>query len=160
MNFRIALLSCCLFILIASSPCWADTNNDGVKTFMSGDYPTAFKIFTPLAEQGNAGAQFNLGRMYDDGQGVPQDYKLAVKWYSAAAEQGISAAQHNVGVMYVKGQGVPVDYIQAYAWFSVAATNGEEEGKKSRDSLASEMTPSQLEKGQQLAKEIWARLGN
>ena len=36
----------------------------------------------------NAIAQFNLGYMYDQGEGVPQDYKLAVEWHRKAAEQG------------------------------------------------------------------------
>ena len=40
------------------------------------------------AEQGNAAAQYNLGVMYDNGEGVPQDYAEAAKWYRLAAEQG------------------------------------------------------------------------
>lgn len=60
------------------------------------------------AEQGKVEAQYNLGRMYYFGHGVPQDcYKIAVKWFSKAAEQGDAAAQNNLGVMYENGQGVP-----------------------------------------------------
>ena len=46
------------------------------------------KIMQELAEQGDAEAQFNLGVMYANGEGVPQDYAEAVKWYPKAAEQG------------------------------------------------------------------------
>ena len=43
------------------------------------------------ADQGNATAQNNLGKMYANGdQGVPQDDQEAVKWYHLAAEQGAS----------------------------------------------------------------------
>ena len=54
----------------------------------------------PLAEQGDANAQFSLGKIYDYGQGVPRNDKTAVKWYRLAAEQGHAEAQFNLGVMY------------------------------------------------------------
>ena len=58
------------------------------------------------AEQGDAPAQFMLGRMYANGDGVPQDAAEAVRWYRLAAEQGLAEAQFNLGVMYANGQGV------------------------------------------------------
>ena len=60
----------------------------GVTAYNSGDFATALREWKPLAEQGNAYAQNNLGLMYDNGQGVLQDYKTAVKWYRLAAKQG------------------------------------------------------------------------
>ena len=78
--------------------------------YESKDYATALKLWRPLAEQGDAQAQYNLGIMYDNGQGVPQDDAEAVKWYRKAAEQGIAKAQYNLGVMYANGRGVPQDY--------------------------------------------------
>jgi uncharacterized protein len=69
-------------------------------------------------------AQYNLGVMYDDGQGVPQDYAVAVSWYRKAAEQGDADAQVNLGVLYGMGQGVPQDYVIAHMWFSLAVTGG------------------------------------
>ena len=65
----------------------------GLTAYESGDYATALREWTPLAKQGNADAQYNLGGMYDNGQGVPQDYKTAVKWWKLAAEQGDADAQ-------------------------------------------------------------------
>ena len=53
-----------------------------------GDYATATRLLRPLAEQGIADAQYNLGVMYYNGWGVPQDYSAAVSWYRKAAEQG------------------------------------------------------------------------
>src|SRR5674476_1660187 len=66
---------------------------DGITAYRSGDYATALRILRPLAEQGNAAAQFNLGSMYAHGQGVTQDYREVVKWYRLGAEQGSSTAQ-------------------------------------------------------------------
>jgi len=62
----------------------------------SADYAIALREWTPLAEQGDAYAQYNLGLMYERGQGVPQDYKIATKWYKLSAEQGDVDAQHKL----------------------------------------------------------------
>ena len=90
-----------------------------------GDYATALRFWRPLADQGNAGAQYNLGNMYDKGQGVPQDYAAAVSWYRKAADQGFAAAQYNLGNMYRLGQGVPQDYAAAVSWTRKAADQGD-----------------------------------
>jgi TPR repeat protein len=62
------------------------------------------------AESGNANAQNNLARMYEDGRGVPKDYSEAVKWFHRAADQGVAAAQFNLGRAFEIGRGVPKDY--------------------------------------------------
>jgi len=85
---------------------------------------TALREWRPLAEQGNANAQFFLGVMYDKGRGVPQDYAEAVKWLRKAAEQGVAEAQYNLGVMYDRGLGVPQDYAEAVKWSRKAAEQG------------------------------------
>jgi TPR repeat protein len=69
----------------------------GLDAYDRGDYATALREWTPLAEQGLASAQFNLGRMYYNGEGVPQDSKTAVKWFRRAAEQGHAGAQSRLG---------------------------------------------------------------
>ncbi|HUS98544.1 MAG TPA: sel1 repeat family protein, partial [Hyphomicrobiaceae bacterium] len=61
-----------------------------------GDYATALKFWRPLAEQGNAAAQYRLGLIYANGRGMPQDNAEAVKWYGMAAEQGDAEAQLNL----------------------------------------------------------------
>jgi len=97
---------------------------DAVTAYNRGDYATAYRLFKPLAEQGNDKAQLNLGFLYENGQGVPQDYTEAVKWYRKAAEQGNIAAQFNLGVIYDKGQGVPQDYTEVEKWWRKAAEQG------------------------------------
>ena len=80
-----------------AAPAWAGFA-EGVAAFERRDYATALREFRPLAEQGHADAQFNLGLMYYKGQGVPQDHAEAMKWYRKAAEQGDADAQRNLGV--------------------------------------------------------------
>jgi TPR repeat protein len=96
----------------------------GWTAYESGYYSTALREWTPLAKQGFADAQFNLGVMYKNGKGIPQDYKTAVKWYTPAAEQGLVGAQFNLGQMYRLGQGVPQDYTTAAKWYKLAAEQG------------------------------------
>ena len=66
------------------------------------DYGTIFAEWIPLAERGNADAQYRIGMMYEEGRGVTQDYAEAMKWYRLAAEQGVADAQYNIGVMWTK----------------------------------------------------------
>ena len=77
------------------------------------------------AEQGDAEAQFFLGHLYDDGDGVPEDDAEAVRWYRKAAEQGNALAQYQLGVMYYRGGGVPQDYAEAVSWFRQGAEQGD-----------------------------------
>ena len=97
---------------------------DGVAAYEKGDYATALRLLRPIADQGDAGAQYNLGLMYANGQGVPQDYAAAVNWYRKAAEQGDNGAQVNLGLMYDNGQGVQQDYATAMSWYRKAAEQG------------------------------------
>ncbi|MBQ3378207.1 MAG: sel1 repeat family protein, partial [Synergistaceae bacterium] len=69
----------------------------GLDYYNKKDYAKAFKEFSKAAQGGHAGAQHNLGFMYDNGQGVRQDYQQAVYWYRKAAEQGDAGAQNNLG---------------------------------------------------------------
>ena len=76
-------------------------------------------------EQGDAVSQFNLGLMYDTGEGVTQDYQEAVRWYRLAAAQGYVNAQFNLAVMYANGYGVAQDYQEAIRLYQALAEQGE-----------------------------------
>mgnify|MGYP000046908671 CR=1 FL=1 len=84
-----------------------------------------FEETKKLAEQGDAEAQFNLGVIYDYGEGVPENDKEAVKWYRKSAEQGNAKAQGNLGVRNGKGEGVPENDAEAvkgkrkYCWLGL-----------------------------------------
>ena len=66
---------------------------DAQDAYVRKDYATVLRLLRPLAEQGDAPAQSNLGVMYEKGHGVTQDYKEAVRLYRLAAEQGYALAQ-------------------------------------------------------------------
>ena len=85
---------------------------DGQAASRSGDYETALRLWRPLAEQGHAQSQVNLGTIYTLGKDVPQDYAQALKWLRLAAgqENDVAAqaiAQVKLGGMYADGEGVP-----------------------------------------------------
>ena len=119
------LASVMIFLGGASLPATGQSFSDGVNAYNAGNYTAAYENFKPLAEQGDAWAQSNLGVMYDNGQGVLQDYAEALKWYRLAAEQGNAAAQTNLGVMYGNGDGVLQDYAEAAKWWRLAAEQGD-----------------------------------
>ena len=89
-------------LLGSAGAVWAQDFNKGLKAAQSGDFATALKEWKPLAEQGDAVAQSNLGVMYEKGKGVTQDYAEAVKWYRKAAEQGNASAQLNLRDLKIK----------------------------------------------------------
>ena len=118
-----------------------------------GDFATALTEWRPIAEQGHADTQLNLGLMYGLGAGVPLDRKVAAKWITAAAEQGHVFAQYLLGEMYTNGQGVLQDDIQAQMWWNIAAANGDKDAARRRDHVAKKMAASQIQEAQQLARE-------
>jgi len=121
---RKLLLTMTLALLLGVETAPAGPFEDGSAAYQRGDYAEALKWYRLSAEQGNAGAQTNLGVMYDNGQGVGQDKAEAVKWYRLAAARGSAEAQYNLGEMYAEGQGVAQDYGEALTWYRQSAARG------------------------------------
>jgi hypothetical protein len=124
-----------------------------VITYQNREYAAAAMLFRPLAAQGRAGAQYYLGFMYANGQGVLQDYTEAVKWYRLAADQGHPGARYGLGLMYASGQGVVQDVVQGFMWLDLAARQGLRDALKSRDALSLNMTPAQRAEAEKLARQ-------
>ena len=98
------LLKLLLVVLaFAAGPAVAGPFEDGSVAYNKGDYATALRLWRPLADQGEAQAQYELGFMYTNGWGVPQDYAAAVAGWRKAADQGYATAQSTLGVMYYTG---------------------------------------------------------
>ena len=152
-----SLVMLALIILVAPAPIHAGQFEDGLSAVNQGNYAAALRLWKPLADQGNAAAQFNLGVMYNSGDGVPEDDVEAVKWYRKAADQGNAAAQFNLGVMYSSGEGVPEDLVQAYSWINLAAAKGYNKASEGKEILVKDMTSSQIEEAQRLSREWWAK---
>ena len=145
-----------LLIFLFSTSVFADFQK-GWEAYYTRDYATALKEWKPLAEQGIAKAQYNLGVMYDKGQGVTQDYRAAFKWYKLAAEQGHAEAQGLVGAMYLEGRGVTQNHTFALMWWIIWAAQSDDRGADLRDQLQKLMTPTQIEKAKELAQECVAK---
>src|SRR4051812_10045835 len=93
-----------LFLLGAAGAGAAPADvKSGVDRWMRGDYAGAIAQWRPLAEAGNADAQFNMGQAYKLGRGVPADPRIAQSWYQKAAQQGHEQAQVNVGLLLYNG---------------------------------------------------------
>ena len=101
-TFKAAIAALMLAVSLAGSVA-AGPFDDAKGAYQHSDYATAMRIWLSLAAQGNADAQFILGSMYADGDGVPRDDAAAVKWYREAADQGHADAQVNLGRMYSVG---------------------------------------------------------
>jgi len=117
------LLVCILFVLL-STHMSAQEIDKGYEAYNDGDYATALKEWKPIAEQGYAFAQYNLGILYEYGNGVPKDYAEAVKWYRLSAEQGYAISQYSLGLMYSNGYGVLKDKAEAVKWWRLSAEQG------------------------------------
>lgn len=112
------------FLLLASSPALADDFDDGTAAVQRGDYQTARALWMPLAKNGHAAAQYNLGALYANGLGVEQDYSKALRWFNASAEQGNPMGMFYLGMLYADGNGTPQNLGAAYVWFRLAVQYG------------------------------------
>ena len=116
-------LALAALLLVSALPVAAGFK-DGLASYQRGDYKTALREFKPLAEKGDAEAQFHLGHMYRKGLGVPKNYPLAASWFKKAAQQGNPKAQHSLALMYRSGRGVPRNHALAVDWYRKAAQHG------------------------------------
>jgi hypothetical protein len=139
--------------------CWLSAGvgwagfEEGVRAYQQGEFSAAVSAFMPLAQQGDARAQYNLGVLYLQGAGVPQDVRQAAQWFHRAAAQAESKAQYNLGLLYATGTGVPRDEGAAYIWFTLAATHlppgdAQQQAVHTRDLLAARLTPAQVQAAQ------------
>ena len=136
MSISKIIIGLTLSLLLGSSVAIAADFGRGLEAKNSGDFKTALADWIPLAEQGNAMAQFNLGHMYANGYGVPENDKTAVKWFTKAAEQGLAEGQFNLGAMYDFGDGVPENDKIAVKWYNLASYNGNKNAGENKDKIA------------------------
>ena len=121
-----------------------------------GQDPDTITEIRRQAEQGDAEAQFHLGFLYANGEGVLKDADEAVRWYRLAAEQGNASAQLVLGVMFALGQGVREDHGRAHMWANIAGANGDEKARELRDILESDMTRAEISRATELARACMA----
>jgi uncharacterized protein len=103
----------------------------GMDAYISGDYVRAAEVWTALAEQGDAEAQYELAFLHYAGLGVPEDQAEAARLYRLAAEQGMAEAKLWLGFLYQVGLGVEEDPTEAARWYALAAAQGNEHAQAS-----------------------------
>jgi cell division septation protein DedD len=107
----------------SSGPAASSANNAraGIEAWQAGNYDEAIRIWRPLADRGDADAQYNVAQAYFLGRGVPQNMTLAEQWYARAARQGHPDAEANYGLLlFQNGQRRP-----ALPWIQRAADRGD-----------------------------------
>ena len=141
-----------LFVLFGTQS-FAQNLNKGSEAYKAGNYAEAEKWFRLSAEQGNTDAQNMLGYMYYKGKVVLKDYAEAEKWFRLSAELGYDRAQSNLGRMYEEGNSVLQDYLTAHMWYNIASANGHYYASQDRDRLSKKMSPEDISKAQEMARE-------
>jgi TPR repeat protein len=116
---RIIFTATFLFISLTAHA----TLDEAKAAYKNKNYEIALQEFLPLAQKGDAVAQFYIGLMLDAGDGVTADYQKALEWYGKAAAQGYIPAQANLGVLYESG--VDQNYKMAEFWYLKAAEQGD-----------------------------------
>jgi hypothetical protein len=144
-----------LLFLGALPPCRADVQA-GNAAYTVGDYETAYQEWLSAAEAGSAQAQFNVGLLFQYGQGRAVDLGEAAAWYLKSADGGFDRAQYAIAEMYESGIGVKKDAVQARKWFKLAGKQKYKDARKRRNRLAKTMTPEEIALGDMWARE-WER---
>jgi GAF domain-containing protein len=111
------------------------------------------------AEKGDAEAQFMLGTLYRNGDGVRQDDQKAVEWFHRSADQGYPLALSALGSSYWAGRGVHQDYAQAYFFYELALAEGDQNSEPLLEGLATQLTREQIVAIRQQA-EAWLHAHN
>jgi cell division septation protein DedD len=108
-------------LALASAPLPAQSVKAGIEAWQRADYGSAVAIWKPLAEKGDADAQFNLGQAYRLGRGVGINLSVAQTWFQRAAASGHVDAQTTLGLLLFQNG----DQAQGLKWLKQAAEQGE-----------------------------------
>ena len=161
-NMIKAIFAAGLLALTLSTAAMAGPFEEGEAAYQRNDYAAALSYWQPLADQGDANAQFRVGALYAFGLGVPEDRAKSIAWLQKAAEQRNVDAQFVLGVRYRDGEGVPQDDVLSHMWINLAAARAGELATggidrylmvQCRDGVAAKMTPDQIAEAQRMARE-------
>ena len=118
------LVGVVLFALLTTSPTQANTLEEAKQKLAEKDFAAAHAIYLSLANQNDAKACYNLGLMYQDGDGVAKNLDEAVKWYTKSADLGYKEAQYTLGALVFQRQIHSISYPQAVTYYEQAAQQG------------------------------------
>lgn len=120
MNRKFFLIAPALMAFVAA-PMSAQSVKAGIEAWQRSDYSGAIAIWRPLAEKGDADAEFNLGQAYRLGRGVPTNLAAAKTWFERAASQGHVDAETTLGLLLFQNG----DQSEGLNWLKKAALQGE-----------------------------------
>ena len=98
----------------------------GLQSYFSEDFTIAYEYLSLSAEANNGEAQYLLGHMFENGEGLEVDHSRSFKWYLAAAKNGVAPAQYSVSLKYSFGIGTPRNIREGLFWLEAAARQGHE----------------------------------
>lgn len=113
-----------LLALCAANLAQANTLEEAKQKLLQKDYAAAHAIYLSLANQNDAKACYNLGLMYQDGDGVAKNMDEAVKWYTKSAELNYKEAQYTLASLVFQRQIRSISYPQAVTYYEQAAKQG------------------------------------
>ncbi len=123
------LLLLTVLLVAACEPNGAQSFERGLQALEHGDYAEAYCLWRPLAERGDAEAQYYVGWLYANGYGLRVDPLAAADWWQRAAASGHAEAQFALGHVYSTGEGVAKDDALAVHWYRAAADQGHDEAQ-------------------------------
>jgi TPR repeat protein len=96
-------------------------------------------------------AQYNLGYLLLNGDGVPPSPEQAARWFGEAARNGFGPAQLALGYLYLEGAGVAKDTADAWAWFRAAESRKTDGAADAREKTGAALSPAELRRAENLA---------
>ena len=123
------------------------------------DRARAIALLEQAANGGVADAAFRLGKIYNDGDGVPLNYERSLEFYTLAARAGVLEALHNIGTMLVGGRGVKRNYVEGLAWLILATKAGDTSGVEAQVRERLVKWPKNIEAAEARARSEERRVG-
>lgn len=127
----------------------------GIEALVEGDYAEAYCLWKPLAERGDTEAQYHLGWLYANGNGLNVDIETAVDWWRRAADQGHADAQFAVALAFTTGEGLKRDMDEAVRWYVAAARQGHEDAQEILGRLVGDVGTDLIDEHPELLQEPW-----
>lgn len=116
-----AIVFLVLLLTVVALGAWLGGDGRNVRYTPSNDLVSSLH---QRAKARDAEAQVQLGRMYDEGDGILRDSKEAVRWFEQAAKSGNREGQFLYALALMDGRGVVQDYQAAFKWLEAAAKGG------------------------------------
>ncbi|MFT7300088.1 MAG: TPR repeat protein [Porticoccus sp.] len=124
MKFLSLFIGLMFSAFVFATASFASTLEEGYEAIRSGKLEEGLAILSPLAEQGDADAQYGVAILYKEGWGTDKNEQKSFENYEKAAKQGHVNAMFYTASDYQSGTGVIQDYSAAANWYEQASNKG------------------------------------